>query len=162
AHGKFLLTSMNPPKYTTDYIGYVQFNFPAYYNYDAAIGLMGKIWFYASIEYYQLSIFRVIFLDRNENYHGFFINIISIFWNKYKLKNKNCCARKKHENCKNPCSFYADFIVNGKKFTITNVFKGIETKNYNIEMAYIILESFITSTFKSYLFQRNPSVLLPK
>ncbi|KAF0985332.1 hypothetical protein HZS_6479, partial [Henneguya salminicola] len=71
------------------------------------------------------------------NYYGFYIYINSIYWKEYKLKNKKCCALQYHENCEIPCNYSIEVVLYGIKLPISNHFKGIENKNYNLGIGII-------------------------
>ncbi|KAF0985842.1 hypothetical protein HZS_4223, partial [Henneguya salminicola] len=100
---RIVLTSLESSHIKNDYTNLVELNFPSYHNYDETIGLMGKMWFYASLD--------VALFDPNRDYYGFYIYIYSIYWRKYNLKNKKCCTQQYPENCEIPCSYLIEVVL---------------------------------------------------
>ncbi|KAF0990127.1 hypothetical protein HZS_1905 [Henneguya salminicola] len=147
---RYNINNNNFNRDTVDFTNHIPLEFNIIYNLNGAHGNIGRMIIYASVEIYHLY--------KNYFQREFFVRVLSILWNKYKLINGQCFSKNTLEPCLDSCNYFIEFYISGyfldpyifnsenkykenHPYVYAVLIRNAPTKKYNISLFVIHYES---------------------
>ncbi|KAF0992903.1 hypothetical protein HZS_5071 [Henneguya salminicola] len=122
-----------------DFTNSIPLEFNLIYDLNGAHGNKGRMILYASVEIYPLDI---------KYYQRYFvIKLHSLYWNKYKLTNGQCCSTNTSKSCENSCGYSVEFFISGEDLATYGTFLSTKVKETHLYLYTVFTEDAPNSNY---------------
>ncbi|KAF0988098.1 hypothetical protein HZS_882 [Henneguya salminicola] len=117
------------------------------YDLNGAHGNNARMLIYAAVQIYPV--------DIKHYQRDFYIKVISIYWNKYKLINGQCCLKNTFEPCVDSCDYLIEFYISGEEIVTNDKYPGTKLTENRLHVYVVTTLDAPNSKYNISLVLRN-------